>query len=112
MSTVHPIACHPWPLPDEQLEVLKQAKARMNVNFRIAPVEGGPGIDGRVLAFGELPPYLCKFAPVLPVNVLNVDSVEAALRFALGDVSDRYSHADWLESIFGEGVELLEKVAL
>ncbi len=84
----------------------------MNVEYHIVPVEGGPGVDGRVLALGEMPPYYCSFAPVLPENTLRVESVQAALEFALADVSERFGHADWLSYALGGEVEYLGEEAL
>jgi hypothetical protein len=64
----------------ERMELLKQAKARIDTGVKIIPVAAAYGSPGRVLCFGSLPDFMCRVVPIRPENVDNIDSIEAALR--------------------------------
>lgn len=97
-----PLPVYPYPLTDAQLAILKQAKASIDTDVLVVPVEAHPGSPGRVLSFGVRPPWLCKCAPIAAENVNRVESVAAALRFWLDDHgSDAYGEAWWLGSLWG-----------
>lgn len=100
-----PIPVHPWPMSLERLELLKAAKASLNSEIKIIPVESAPGSPGRVLCFGEMPPdYPADgLAPIAPQNVDKVDSIAAALAFWLNPWSDsrQYAAEFWLGAVMG-----------
>lgn len=108
MIATIPVPVHPWPLSDARLAVLKAAKASLGLPYLIEPVESVPGSPGRVLCFGERPAWMTARAPIRPANVNNVDSVAAALRFALEAHNDpRFDEADWLSEVMGCEVRLV-----
>jgi hypothetical protein len=91
------------------MELLKAAKARIDIPIRVIPVEAAYGSPGRVLCFGLTPPFMCKTAPIAPQNVLSVDSIERALRFWLNPFSDDRMFAEdhWLSNVMGCDVVLV-----
>ena len=96
----------PWPLPDEHMETLKQAKAALDLPFKILPVEGVPGSSNRVLSFGGVPDFFCSYAPIREENAGSVPSVAAALHFALQEnegwsPDPRWDEAAWLSQAMG-----------
>lgn len=96
-----PLPIHPWPLSDDRLALLKLAKASLGLPYQIVPVEAVHGSPGRVLCFGERPPFVCKTAPIQAQNVNELPSITAAMKFALEDRSDRFDEADWLSGVMG-----------
>lgn len=111
MSNVEtlPLPVYPWPLSDERMELLKQAKARIDTPIRVVPVEAAYGSPGRVLSFGATPPFICKSAPIAAQNVDNVDSIERALRFFLDPWADErmFGEEHWLSNMLGCDVTLV-----
>lgn len=95
-----PLSVHPWPLSDDRMELLKQAKASLGLDYKILPKEPVYGAPGRVLCFGATPTaFLAKTAPIRPENVNDVASIAKALKFALEDDGDRFDEA-WLLSVW------------
>lgn len=100
-----PLAIWPHDIPDEQMDLIRQAKAALNLPFRVLPSPAVPGSPTRVLGMGSLPPFLCDCA--LVNDPTNPESVENALRWLLtapeGD--DRgFMALDYLNMWFGPGV--------
>lgn len=94
-----PLPVWPWPMSAERMDLLRQAKARIDTPIRVVPVSAAYGSPGRILAFGVVPDFVCKVVPIRPVNVDNVDSIEAALRWWLDPWSDeRQFDEAWLLS--------------
>ncbi|UOE45908.1 hypothetical protein [Agromyces larvae] len=112
MSVTIPIPVHPWPLTPERLALLKQAKAAIDVPFKIVPVESVPGSPGNVLAFGELPPHLCSVALIRPENVDNPASVLAALRAVLTSADGLFDEADYLAALLPGTREVTDPLEL
>lgn len=112
MTSTMPQPVWPWPLSDERLALLKAAKASLtDIDYLIVPVPWAPGSPGRPLCFGVLPDAYSKSAPIRPENVDNVQSIAAALRFALTAEDDdpRYDEAHWLSSVMGCDVRFSHK---
>lgn len=108
MTNIIPLQIHPWPPSDEQMAMVREAKASLNLDLKVLPTEAVPGLHGRVLALGSLPPWLCDAA--LVKEPLSEGSVTRALDWLLtapeGD--DRgFMVKDYLEAIFGHEVEEL-----
>lgn len=84
---------HPWPVSDERMALLREAKERIDTPVKILPARAAYGSPGRVLCFGEVPSFLTKTIPIRPENVDNIDSIEAALRAWLDPwfPEDRYA---------------------
>jgi len=106
MTDLRPLAIWPHEIPDEQMALIKQAKANIDVPYRVLPSPAVPGGHERVLAMGELPPFLCDAA--LVKDPTNPQSVENALRWLLtapeGDERG-FGYTQYLEAIFGPGVK-------
>lgn len=84
---------------------LRAAKAVLDVPFLVQPLEAANGVDGRVLAFGEHPGFMCE-----SFLVASPDDVPVALRWALGLVeldADGYGEklSRWFRTEVREVVE-------
>lgn len=114
MSAPIPLPIYPYPLDDERLAVLREAKARMGVDYTVQPVPAVPGSPGRILCWGRPAPFYTESVVIRPENALNTDSVANALRFLLeapegaeGSVTEQ----DWLEAVLGCGVNLVYELS-
>lgn len=105
MSDIIPLQIYPWPVDEVRMNLIKQAKATLNLELKVLPTQAVPGLHARVLALGKLPPWLCDAALVRDPS--NVDSVQAALEWVLtapeGDERG-FMVKDYMHSIFGEPV--------
>jgi hypothetical protein len=84
---VRMVPCYPWPLTDIQMSMLKNVKENLNLSYLIQPRPAVPGSPGIMLAFGQMPNFVCDYAmvPAMP----DFDKVEAALRVVLdNDLTD------------------------
>ena len=108
-QSIVPLPVHPWPLTPERDAILRAAKAALELDFLIRPVEAVLGSPGRILSFDGEPPFYCTYAPIRPENANNVTSVAAAMKHCLlGDPeSEPFGHEAWMKSIFGEGTRLV-----
>lgn len=105
MSSVVPLQLYPWPVAGEHMAVLKEAKASLGLEVQVIPTQAVPGLHGRVLGLGSLPPWVCDAALVKRPD--EVESVARALKWILTapPESDRgFMVADYLEGFFGAGV--------
>lgn len=102
MSLV-PLPVYP-PLTPERLELLKMAKASLNLDVKIVPVDFNAGGDQRVLAW-ERPDHICRWAPIRPENAASVPSIAAAMRFILeedpNNPDPRWGFEDWMSEVMG-----------
>ena len=109
MSAPVPVPCYPWPLSDGQMETLRSAKASLDLEYRIMPVQAFPGSPGRVLCYGRPAPFYTESVVVGVGNELKVDSVKAALRFLLEapeGAEGGFGEQAWLEAVLGCSVNL------
>lgn len=83
--------------------MIKQAKARLAIDYMIQPVEAVPGSPGRVLCIGEKLPWLQDHAIV---GKPTVDGFEAALKYVLelNDDPRGVTVLRQLKEVFGDGV--------
>jgi hypothetical protein len=96
-----------WGNPD--MTKLKAAKDMLDLPYllkRTPARPGAPGISGRVLAFGEMPPFACDYA-----LVRSDAGMKDALSWACGLTEDRRaaSIATWLTNILGGKVVELDR---
>lgn len=109
MTTSRPLCTWPHTIPDEQMQLIRQAKAKLDLPYKVIPSPAVPGGHERVLAMGELPPFLCEAA--LVKDPTSAESVENALRWLLtapeGDKRG-FGYTEYLSAIFGPGVTELE----
>lgn len=107
-DTPLPLPIYPWEPSPERMQLIREAKGRIDTPIKIVPVQAAYGSPGRVLCFGSLPPFLCKSVPIAPANVDNVDSIEAALRAWLDPWADlsQYDEAFQLGFWMGADVQL------
>lgn len=100
MSEIVPLQIHPWPTP--HMEIVKAAKVSLDTDVKVLPTPAAPGLHGRVLALGELPPWVCDAALVREPELL--DSVQKALEWLLaapeGDTRG-FMVADYMEAWLG-----------
>lgn len=103
MTVTLPLAVLPFPIPEDRLALMKQARALLtDIDAVIIPVEAFPGSPGRPLCFGCRPPWYGKYAPIAPANVDRVESIAAAMRLALqGEDDGRFDEASWLSEALG-----------
>lgn len=94
MSASQPQPVYPWPPAPAHVELLKQARAALGADVLF--VEAHYGSPGRVICFGDTPPWLTPTAPIQAANTESLESVTAALKFAMSD-SDAFKE-DWLLS--------------
>lgn len=83
MAEVRPLPLWPHSLSPEQLALIKRAKLEVGPSFDVLPSPAVPESPGRILAFGEVPPFLCESVLIAPENVDRYESVLAAMRFWL-----------------------------
>lgn len=83
MAEVVPLPLWPHSLSQEQLALIKRAKLEVGPSFDVLPSPAVPESPGRILAFGEVPPFLCESVLIAPENVLRYKSILAAMRFWL-----------------------------
>lgn len=108
MSDIIPLQIHPWPPSDEQMGLIREAKVSLNTDVKVMPTRAAPGTHARVLALGELPPWVCDAA--LVKDCTNVESLTAALEWLLlapADDTRGFMVLDYLEAVFGMGVKEL-----
>lgn len=87
------------------LDRLREAKALLELPYKVVPVAQDRGtLDGRVLAWGHRPDFLCSYA--LVSNRTPIDPLADAIEWALGEVEDERAMTlmDTLSVIFGPGV--------
>lgn len=110
MSRVVPLQVYPWPVSDEQMLVLREAKESLNIGTKVLPTEAVVGMHARVLALGSVPPWVCEVALVRDPS--NAASVAGALDWLLnapeGDERG-ITVPDRLSMIFGKPVRELPK---
>jgi hypothetical protein len=97
---VRMVPCYPWPLTDIQMSTLKIVKEHLDLPYLIQPRPAVPGSPGIMLAFGQMPNFVCDYAmvPTVPGGT----KLEAALRVVLdNDLRDpRLGHPiDVLQSV-------------
>lgn len=103
MTNIIPLPVYPSKPEGELLEMIKQAKAMINVNTLIKPARALPGSPGRILAVGEKPEWICEYAYVKEPNV---KSIKEAMEWILGITEDPRGTTiiKVMKEIFGPGV--------
>lgn len=101
--SVRPLPIYPHKPTGQVLDMLKQAKDRLNLDYMIQPVEAVPGSPGRILCIGEKLPWLQDHAVV---GTHTVDKFEAALKYVLelNDDPRGVTVLRQLKEVFGDGV--------
>lgn len=86
---------------------IKEAKASMGLDFLVVPRDAHDGLNGRVLAYGEVPPFLCDYA--LVGGKTPQEGLVAALKWVLlgGDDPRATPVTKTLSNIFGVPVKEL-----
>jgi len=85
------------------LELFRSAKSKLSLDYLIKPVRAVYGSPFRIIALRERPDFICDHALVAKPNV---DSIQAAMEWALSDKEDSRAKTviSMLREIFGEGV--------
>jgi hypothetical protein len=101
MSDLIPLPVYPRKPIGQDLQLLKEAKALLNISLLIQPVDAVPGSPGRILALRESPNFLCDHALVRNPTL---SSVQAALAYCLGLTEDTRGMTvlKMLKETFGE----------
>ena len=90
----------------EDLTAIKQAKAALNLDFNVTPINAEPGCPVRIIALRVRPNFICDYALISDPS--NPKAVLAALGWAL-DPSAVDSRAtlvvDMLQEILGADVK-------
>jgi hypothetical protein len=100
MTSVLPLPIYPAKPTGNDLAMLKEAKAKLNVDTLIQPVRAVHGSPGRVIALREKPHWICDYAYIPNPNP---ESMKEALAWALGITEDSRSITviRTLKEIFG-----------
>jgi len=99
-----PLPVHPWPISAERMALLREAKTQLDTDLKVLPVEAVPGSEGRILAFGEVPPFFSETVLIRPENTEKVESVMRALEFWLTapeGTEGSFTSEMWLAAAFG-----------
>jgi hypothetical protein len=104
MSDIHPLPVYPRKPTGADLALFKAAKERLHSELLIQPVDAVPGSPTRIISLREKLPWIADHAYVANPTV---DSVEAALKWALGLTEDTRATTviHMLKESFGEGVK-------
>lgn len=120
MSDVRPLPLYPHNLNDYRpagegtdwnawrAYLLRQAKAQLDVSFKVETSPAVPGGPVRVLAFGILPPFFCESVLIRPENVFNGEIVHKALDIYFNAPADHpavISESEWLGMHMGGPVK-------
>lgn len=108
-SEVRQLALHPWPLPSkDDLSALRAAKEQMDVDWLIQPHRATDARLGRILAWGQVPPYVRDYLLIDPTDISDIQQgIMWATDNWVGD--DRaVTVTDILSNIFGGEVVELE----
>lgn len=73
---------YPWPVTPDDLALLKAAKAELDLDVLVKPVEARIGCEGRILALREDPPWITWEGHALVRDPSNPVSMKAALEWA------------------------------
>lgn len=110
-ADVRPLPIWPHTVTPEQLEMVRRAKLEVGVSYAVQPAPAAVGSPGRILCFGELPPFICESVLIHPDNVNRYESILGALRFWLtappgedGSIDE----AAWLSTVMGCEVVLVD----
>lgn len=98
---------------DVDMGAIKDAKAALGLEYRVMPTEALPGLDGRVLAFGGAPTWICPYFMLAPGTA--GQELERALAWVLEEVGDDdrgTTILDVLNLELGPGVTDLGEVTL
>lgn len=108
-ADVRPLPIWPHTATPERLAMVKRAKLEIGVPFAVQPAPAVLGSPGRILAFGEVPPFLCETVLIAPENVDRYESVLGALTFLLTapeGAPGSIDEAAWLGGVMGCEVTL------
>ncbi|ACY35937.1 hypothetical protein CMP1-41 [Clavibacter phage CMP1] len=96
-----------WATDDHDLSRIKAAKLALAIPYTVYPSAASASTDGRILAVGGHPPFLCDYALVSPSS--GPEGVQAALSWVLGDHEDPRATLliDTLRHVFGPAVREL-----
>lgn len=109
MPLVLPLPIWPHDMSDERMEMLKRAKSEVAVDYQVMPVPAVPGSPGRVLAFGEVPPFFSEVVFIRLENVANYEAVKGAVEFWLTCEAEppSISEEQWLSAAMGVPVRFV-----
>ena len=95
-------------IPTAYMERVKQAKLRILGDELVQPHKAVPGTPGRILAYGDMPPFACDYA--LITERTSDAGLEAALKHVLGiqDHVKGVGMAEWLSKVMGAQVVEVE----
>ena len=104
-----PLYIYPFPLEPDVLELVKSAKAALELDFLVLPMAAHPGCNGRVLAIGTPPPFLKDHALIRDPR--NAEAMMAGLEWAVTSIEDTRATlvGDMLGQIFGAEVKELSR---
>lgn len=101
MSETRPLPLYPYPVTDEQMAMIRAAKERLNVPYKILPRPSVAG-SGVTLAFGEPAPHVGDSLVI--EHPVDVETVFWALKIVLGEGLRLSTTTDNLRAILGDGV--------
>jgi hypothetical protein len=95
-----------WPrVTPEILETLRAAKALIDTDVKIFPVDAVPDTGGVTLGFGSYPNWATDSIVIREENCTNVESVAAALKHWIDGGAPTYTAGDILSFWMGAPVE-------
>jgi len=107
MADVFPLPVWPRKPTGSDLQIIKEAKTKLNTSVLIQPVDAVPGSPGIILALRERPNFICDHAFVQNVTL---ESVVSALKHCLGLTYDSRGTTVtmMLKEVFGEELKDIE----
>lgn len=104
MAEIRPLPIYPSVPTGDDLALLKEAKAKLDLPFMVKPVKAVPGSPGRIIAFREHPHFICDHAYIPNPNPT---SILEALKWATSDIEDAraVTVVKMLQEVFGKGVK-------
>ncbi|GAB2699361.1 hypothetical protein GCM10027071_11090 [Microbacterium marinum] len=102
---MRPLPIHPWSaLTPERGAMLRAAKAALDVPFLIQPSPAASGSPGRVLGWGQVPPFLSE-SVIIPAGLVDdADTIFRALRHLLAAPAGSpgiLTEEQWMSAAFG-----------
>lgn len=107
-SGVTPLPIYPWEAVSADLGRVKEAFESLHLKASVRPVAARPGSPGTILAIGEKPNFICRYALVSSVDS---PGLPYALRVVLQGLDDDrlVDEIDMLNEILGPGVKEIDE---
>jgi len=109
MEATKPLYIHPWPISESDMNAIREAKAALDLPFKVIPRPLDVKVWGRVLALREAPSALTDYALVSDPD--SPERLQAALSWVLSTRVDPRATTvlKTLQSIMGGDVREVDR---